>query len=79
MSSLVIHFTPHQRLRDPNLDEVTTKETQALYERSGDQKDSSLLLMPCSLVIFKDQAYSGKIYVIDPTLFEFIVAFSFMQ
>lgn len=59
MSPLVIDFTPHQRLRDPNLDEVITKESEA-NEKNDGQKDCSLLLMPCSMVIFKDQAYSGK-------------------
>jgi hypothetical protein len=45
MSPLVIDFIPHQRLREPNVDEVTTKESEgSLYERTDDQKDYLLLI-----------------------------------
>ena len=73
MSPLVIDFTPHQKIRDQNNDEVKTIEPEVIVsESNGDQKDCSLLLMPCSLVIFKDQAYSGKYYyVMCSALFEF--------
>ncbi|XP_078152365.1 oxidoreductase [Carex rostrata] len=64
MSPVVIEFTPHQRLRDPNLDEVIMKESE-VNEKNDGQKNCSLLLMPCSMVIFKDQAYSDYLHGIQ--------------
>ncbi|KAJ3684627.1 hypothetical protein LUZ61_013791 [Rhynchospora tenuis] len=65
MSPLVIDFTPHQRLRKLNPDEVTTEESEVICEKSDDPKDCSLLLMPCSLIIFKDEAYSDYLHGIQ--------------
>ncbi|KAJ1689296.1 hypothetical protein LUZ63_013451 [Rhynchospora breviuscula] len=65
ISALVIDFTPHQRLRNQNPDDVITKESEVICEKNGDQKDCSLLLMPCSLIIFKDEAYSDYLHVIQ--------------
>ncbi|KAJ1689294.1 hypothetical protein LUZ63_013449 [Rhynchospora breviuscula] len=62
MSPVVIDFTPHQRLRKLNPDEITTEESEVIYEKNDDPKDCSLLLMPCSLIIFKDEAYSDYLH-----------------
>ncbi|XP_039129573.1 alpha-ketoglutarate-dependent dioxygenase alkB homolog 6-like isoform X2 [Dioscorea cayenensis subsp. rotundata] len=74
-SPVVIDFTPHPRLRECASKEssgeeltIQSKAEEAEHDERDDgllntQKDSispcSLLLMPCSLLIFKDQAYSG--------------------
>jgi alkylated DNA repair protein alkB homolog 6 len=68
----VIDFTPHQRrkgqeLTDPQNLQSDELQTRAKMESNGshegtsesDATSSSLLLMPCSLLIFKDQAYTG--------------------
>ncbi|KAJ1689299.1 hypothetical protein LUZ63_013454 [Rhynchospora breviuscula] len=65
MSPLVIDFTSHQRLRKLNPDEVTTQESEVICEKNGDPKDCSLLLMPFSLIIFKDEAYSDYLHGIQ--------------
>jgi alkylated DNA repair protein alkB homolog 6 len=68
----VIDFTPHQRRKgqehtDPQNLQSDELQTPAKMESNdshegtseSDPSSSSLLLMPCSLLIFKDQAYTG--------------------
>ncbi|GJN20667.1 hypothetical protein PR202_gb08068 [Eleusine coracana subsp. coracana] len=76
-SPVVIDFTPHQRLRgqehtDAQNLQSNELQTPAMMESNGshelegtsesDPTSSSLLLMPGSLLIFKDQAYTGQDY-----------------
>ncbi|TVU31108.1 hypothetical protein EJB05_22779, partial [Eragrostis curvula] len=75
-SPVVIDFTPHQRLKgqehtDPQHSELQTpaeSESNGLHELEGAPESdltSSLLLMPCSLLIFKDQAYTDYLHGIQ--------------
>lgn len=72
---MVIDFTPHQKLRgkeqtDPENLQSDGLQSPAKMECNGshdlegtsesDPASSSLLLMPGSLLIFKDQAYTGQ-------------------
>ncbi|XP_052169353.1 uncharacterized protein LOC127786068 [Oryza glaberrima] len=75
-SPVVIDFTPHQRLKgedftDPQNahsgeSQATTTESNGSHNLEGanetDPASSSLLLMPCSLLIFKDQAYTDYLH-----------------
>ncbi|KAK8956853.1 hypothetical protein KSP39_PZI001595 [Platanthera zijinensis] len=71
-SPVVIDFTPHSRSR-PFSEERSTPEgvpstsEQASEVEKDDLKDDqySILLMPCSLLIFKDQAYSDYLHGIQ--------------
>ncbi|KAK8963865.1 hypothetical protein KSP40_PGU007715 [Platanthera guangdongensis] len=68
-SPVVIDFTPHLRSR-PSSEERSTPEgvpstsEQASEVENDELKDDkcSILLMPCSLLIFKDQAYSVGVF-----------------
>uniref|UniRef100_A0A0E0M7S5 Alpha-ketoglutarate-dependent dioxygenase AlkB-like domain-containing protein n=1 Tax=Oryza punctata TaxID=4537 RepID=A0A0E0M7S5_ORYPU len=78
-SPVVIDFTPHQRLKgegftDPQNahsgeSQTATIESNGSHKLEGaneaDPASSSLLLMPCSLVIFKDQAYTDYLHGIQ--------------
>uniref|UniRef100_A0A0D9XJS9 EGF-like domain-containing protein n=1 Tax=Leersia perrieri TaxID=77586 RepID=A0A0D9XJS9_9ORYZ len=76
-SPVVIDFTPHQRLKGegctdpPNSDsgDQATIESNGSHKPEGtneaDPASSSLLLMPCSLLIFKDQAYTDYLHGIQ--------------
>ncbi|XP_039117887.1 alpha-ketoglutarate-dependent dioxygenase alkB homolog 6-like [Dioscorea cayenensis subsp. rotundata] len=82
-SPVVIDFTPHPRLRECASKEssgeeltIQSKAEEAEHDERHDgllntPKDSispcSLLLMPCSLLIFKDQAYSDYLHGIQDT------------
>ncbi|KAG8088330.1 hypothetical protein GUJ93_ZPchr0010g10975 [Zizania palustris] len=69
-SAVVIDFTPHQRLKgqehtDPQ-DIIESNCSQKLEGANEAEPDSSsLLLMPCSLLIFKDQAYTDYLHGIQ--------------
>ncbi|KAJ3676602.1 hypothetical protein LUZ60_004014 [Juncus effusus] len=63
VSPLVIDFTPHQKLRDSNSEETKIEESKSEFEKNeGENVSSSLLLMPCSLLLFKDKAYSDYLH-----------------
>ncbi|KAL6883652.1 hypothetical protein ACP4OV_011066 [Aristida adscensionis] len=75
-SPVVIDFTPHQRLKeqDSQSDELqasTKMEVNGSGSHKLDGRDesdpasSSILLMPCSLLIFKDQAYTDYLHGIQ--------------
>ncbi|XP_072960440.1 alkylated DNA repair protein ALKBH6 homolog isoform X1 [Typha angustifolia] len=81
-SPVVIDFTPHQRLKECTSNEIKTEESMelragktetdgssnvALCREEDDPRDCSLLLTPCSLLIFKDQAYSDYLHGIQDT------------
>jgi alkylated DNA repair protein alkB family protein 6 len=65
----VIDFAPHGKLSEHEHTYPQTVQSDELQENNGsykveDTKEAdpaslSLLLMPCSLLIFKDQAYTG--------------------
>lgn len=73
-SPVVIDFTPHPIWRECSEERLGTDDLiipghtsevakdDFFNESAGNLRDNqcSLLLMPCSLLIFKDQAYSGK-------------------
>lgn len=66
-SPAVIDFTPHQRIKEcaPAAVAVETEVSKERDRFACEEKDDrshlcSLLLMPCSLFVFKDQAYSGE-------------------
>lgn len=55
-------FTPHLRLRSG--DGYISKDQSPCAESCAPERDSfSVLLMPQSLLIFKDDAYSGKLLI----------------
>jgi alkylated DNA repair protein alkB family protein 6 len=62
-------FTPHARLKLDS-QEVIDKESDGETNETGKEKWTddhhpfSIILMPRSLLIFKDKAYSGKIIVL---------------
>lgn len=71
-SPVVIDFTPHLRSRpsseDGSAPEGVPRTTEQASEAGkGDLEDDqfSLLLMPCSLLIFKNQAYSDYLHGIQ--------------
>ncbi|CAL4933502.1 unnamed protein product [Urochloa decumbens] len=79
-SPVVIDFTPHQKLKEQeHTDPLQTDElpgpTKMESNGSGshehgainesDPASSSLMLMPCSLLIFKDQAYTDYLHGIQ--------------
>lgn len=77
-SPVVIDFTPHQRLNgqaDADPQNMQPVESQAaVMERNGSNDlggtnvaaaSSSVLLMPCSMLIFKDQAYTDYLHGIQ--------------
>ena len=41
-------------------DGANSVSDELIHREEDDHKPCSVLLMPCSLLIFKDQAYSGK-------------------
>ncbi|MCL7042976.1 hypothetical protein MKW94_006553 [Papaver nudicaule] len=67
-SPAVMNFTPHSRLTESSNtgryavdDDTSSKEVGSKNETtvcSPNHQRSSILLMPCSLLIFKDEAYS---------------------
>ncbi|KAF6140489.1 hypothetical protein GIB67_010319 [Kingdonia uniflora] len=71
-SPVAMNFTPHSKLIDSIQTTVyTSTENGGVGEVRVDNKDVihsnyhhpfSVLLMPCSLLIFKDEAYSGLVY-----------------
>ncbi|XP_051224902.1 alkylated DNA repair protein ALKBH6 homolog isoform X2 [Lolium perenne] len=79
-SPVVIDFTPHGKLRGHEDTYLQTVQSDELQESNGsykveDTKEAdpaslSLLLMPSSLLIFKDQAYTGYKYLAVPTIQE---------
>lgn len=67
-SPAVMDFTPHSRLRsctnnaeDTNSDGRTSDIGKDKF--LGDDRSFSIVLMPRSLLIFKDEAYSGQYLV----------------
>ncbi|MQL77808.1 hypothetical protein Taro_010230, partial [Colocasia esculenta] len=77
-SPIVIDFTPHPRLRQgtKNMQEESAANGNPMLESSvwtnessceqvEDHHELSLLLMPCSLLIFKDQAYADYLHGIQ--------------
>lgn len=64
-SSVVMDFSPHLRLRSG--DDVISREqcprAESWVPGSDNQHSFSVLMMPRSLLIFKDEAYSGKILI----------------
>jgi alkylated DNA repair protein alkB family protein 6 len=65
-SPVVMDFTPHARLKLDS-QEVIDKESDGETIETGKEKwiddhhPFSIILMPRSLLIFKDKAYSGKV------------------
>lgn len=82
-SPLVIDFTPHPRLKEvTNKGRVTADglnsngasevsengmSDESVHSQDDSHQPSSVLLMPCSLLIFKDQAYSDYLHGIQDT------------
>ncbi|KAK1279584.1 hypothetical protein QJS04_geneDACA015136 [Acorus gramineus] len=78
-SSAVMDFTPHVRLREcmNERNEISGNSTGNIYNKgdgcsedrdcgeSADHLAFSLLLKPCSLLIFKDKAYSDYLHGIE--------------
>uniref|UniRef100_A0ACD5UMJ7 Uncharacterized protein n=1 Tax=Avena sativa TaxID=4498 RepID=A0ACD5UMJ7_AVESA len=74
-SPVVIDFTPHRKLRVHEHTYPQTVQSDELQESNGsckfegtkgaDPASLSLLLMPCSLLIFKDQAYTDFLHGIQ--------------
>ncbi|KAI5005063.1 hypothetical protein ZWY2020_032306 [Hordeum vulgare] len=74
-SPVVLDFTPHGKLRGLEHTNVQNIQADELQESNGSYKvegtkeagpaSSSLLLMPCSLLIFKDQAYTDFLHGIQ--------------
>uniref|UniRef100_J3N2R1 Alpha-ketoglutarate-dependent dioxygenase AlkB-like domain-containing protein n=1 Tax=Oryza brachyantha TaxID=4533 RepID=J3N2R1_ORYBR len=78
-SPVVIDFTPHKRLKgeeftDPQNShsgesQTATSESNGSHKLEGaneaEPTSSSLLLMPCSLLVFKDQAYTDYLHGIQ--------------
>ncbi|KAH9733730.1 Fe2OG dioxygenase domain-containing protein [Citrus sinensis] len=64
-SPVVMDFTPHPKLKNNIIPESSNGD--AFVTEKNEWKDShhpfSILLMPRSLLIFKDDAYSGKYYL----------------
>ncbi|PIA51491.1 hypothetical protein AQUCO_01100376v1 [Aquilegia coerulea] len=72
----VMNFTPHSKLRACNDGERTTdadassdiqKDEHGNKICLNDHHSFSVLLMPCSLLIFKDEAYSDYLHGIEDT------------
>ncbi|KAM0894216.1 hypothetical protein ACQ4PT_024622 [Festuca glaucescens] len=74
-SPVVIDFTPHGKLRGHEYTCPQTVQSDELQESNGSNKvedtkeadpaSLSLLLVPCSLLIFKDQAYTDFLHGIQ--------------
>uniref|UniRef100_A0A453E3S2 Alpha-ketoglutarate-dependent dioxygenase AlkB-like domain-containing protein n=1 Tax=Aegilops tauschii subsp. strangulata TaxID=200361 RepID=A0A453E3S2_AEGTS len=74
-SPVVLDFTPHGKLRELEHTYLQNTQSDELQESNGSYKvegtkeagpaSSSLLLMPCSLLIFKDQAYTDFLHGIQ--------------
>ncbi|OVA08853.1 Oxoglutarate/iron-dependent dioxygenase [Macleaya cordata] len=73
-SPAVMNFTPHSRLKESsntgrNTAEDTNSDKVEAYNEADVCSDihqpSSILLMPCSLLIFKDEAYSDYLHGIE--------------
>lgn len=74
-SPVVIDFTPHGKLRGYEQTYCQTVQSDELQEinrfykvegtKEADPASLSLLLMPCSLLIFKDQAYTDFLHGIQ--------------
>lgn len=74
-SPVVLDFTPHGKLRGLEHTNVQNIQADELQESNGSYKvegtkeagpaSSSLLLMHCSLLIFKDQAYTDFLHGIQ--------------
>ncbi|VAH73112.1 unnamed protein product [Triticum turgidum subsp. durum] len=74
-SAVVLDFTPHGKLRGLEHTHLQNTQSDELQESNGSYKvegmkeagpaSSSLLLMPCSLLIFKDQAYTDFLHGIQ--------------
>lgn len=66
-SPVVMDFSPHLRLRSG--DDCVSKDqspggvAESCVPERGNQHPFSVLLMPRSLLIFKDDAYSGKFLI----------------
>lgn len=59
-SPVVMDFSPHLRLRSSDDDDISRDQSGKSGVPERDDKHSfSVLMMPRSLVIFKDDAYSG--------------------
>ncbi|KAL5717902.1 Alpha-ketoglutarate-dependent dioxygenase alkB 6 [Ranunculus cassubicifolius] len=62
----VMNFTPHLKLRDCGDGDKNSNVDANSNEHQNDYA-SSILLMPCSLLIFKDEAYSDYLHGIEDT------------
>lgn len=60
-SPVVMDFTPHLRLRSG--DDGISRDQSPVSESRVPPQPFSVLMMPRSLLIFKDDAYSGKIFI----------------
>ncbi|XP_054787092.1 uncharacterized protein LOC129293255 [Prosopis cineraria] len=71
-SPVVMDFTPHSRLKLDAHDAIATNDDDGTIETEkskwlDDHHPFSVLLMPRSLLIFKDQAYSDYLHGIEDT------------
>lgn len=68
-SPVVMNFTPHSRLSECNVKEEVDPDAQSSNRATAEQSKSppsfSVLLMPRSLLIFKDLAYSDYLHGIE--------------
>ncbi|CAM0871288.1 unnamed protein product [Alopecurus aequalis] len=68
-SPVVIDFSPHGKLRRQTVESDEVQESNGSCKVEGskeaDPASLSLLLMPCSLLIFKDQAYTDFLHGIQ--------------
>lgn len=82
-SPVVMDFTPHPRLRlctgtfSNNIKDSSDDEAFEMERDVGDKwldghHPFSLLLMPCSLLIFKDEVYSGSVVSLVPQFNSFV-------
>ncbi|WOK95912.1 hypothetical protein Cni_G04619 [Canna indica] len=60
-SPITIDFTPHPRSKDKD----STISTESTGSPVDEHHQCSVLLMPCSLLIFKDQAYTDYLHGIQ--------------
>ncbi|XP_074559818.1 alkylated DNA repair protein ALKBH6 homolog [Curcuma longa] len=69
-SPITIEFTPHPRSKDRDLSvSETVIGQQDGPSINSDERDSfSILLMPCSLLIFKDHAYTDYLHGIQDSV-----------
>lgn len=59
-SPVVMDFSPHLRLMSGDDDNSRDQSGESGVSERDNQNSFSVLMMPRSLLIFKDEAYSGK-------------------